>query len=62
MSSLNLLQEYLRLILISEGKVEDLAKQNPNVDVMSLASSDLTKTLKIIIVVEGLYLDKHVIF
>jgi len=47
-SSLNLLREYLRLILISEGKVEDLAKQNPNVPVIDLASSDLTPTKKLL--------------
>jgi hypothetical protein len=47
-SSLNLLSEYLRLILISEGKVEDLAKQNPNVPVIDLASSDLTSTKKLL--------------
>jgi len=47
-SSLNLLQEYLRLILISEGKVEDLAKQNPNIPVIDLASSDSTPTKKLL--------------
>jgi hypothetical protein len=48
MSSLNLLREYLRLILIFEGKVEDLAKQNPNIPVLDLASSDLTPTKKLL--------------
>lgn len=45
-SSLNLLREYLRLVL--EGKVEDLVKQNPNVDVKSLADSDSTPTKKLL--------------
>jgi hypothetical protein len=48
MTSLNLFREYLRLILISEGKVEDLAKQNPNVPVIDLASSDSTPTKKLL--------------
>jgi hypothetical protein len=47
-SSLILLREYLRLILISEGKVEDLAKQNPNIPVIDLASSDSTPTKKLL--------------
>lgn len=45
-SSLNLLRDYLRLVL--EGKVEDLAKQNPNVPVADLASSDTTPTKKLL--------------
>jgi hypothetical protein len=48
MNSLSLLKEYLKLVLISEGKIEDLAKQNPNVDVQSLASSDITSTKKLL--------------
>lgn len=46
MNSLNLLHEYLRLVL--EGKVEDLAKQNPNVPVTDLALTDTTPTKKIL--------------
>jgi hypothetical protein len=45
-SSLNLLREYLRLVL--EGKVEDIAKQNPNVPVLDLALTDTTPTKKIL--------------
>jgi hypothetical protein len=45
---MNLLREYLRLILISEGRVEDLAKRNPNVDVQSLAAVDSTPTKKLL--------------
>jgi hypothetical protein len=45
-SSLNLLREYLKLVF--EGKVEDLAKQNPNVDVKSLSDADSTPTKKLL--------------
>jgi hypothetical protein len=45
---MNLLREYLRLVLISEGRVEDLAKRNPNIDVQGLASVDSTPTKKLL--------------
>jgi hypothetical protein len=47
-SSLKLLREYLRLILITEDKVRDLAKQNPNVNVYVLADFDVSPTKKLL--------------